>query len=389
MTTVTDSRICWQAKVAFGCAALFAITSISTNAVYGWSKGDTLPSQMIWAALAVATGTTLLLATAALFKALAAKRWGHALFIALGCLLCATYSIVAAVGSTTGQRMSAALSEDNAASLRTNAQKTFDEATANLAQLPANRPSEAIDAEIQGILLDPKLDGCKEINGKRTREKCPHVVELRKELATAQATEGERSHWQLELDMARNALATLPPPRVVNSDAQAVLSFLTALGLTASVSQVNTALALLSVLLIEMGGSVSLAVGMALSLPEADFRKTVQKTLAQEAKDILSPEVPLSPPAPNKDGGLKVLQEDEKQSLVAPLLSVRDRLIVDVKAAKGGLRSTYEGLGKQYGVTATRIGQIVRDLKKEGIVRVRSSRNGTTITPALGLASLA
>ncbi len=68
--------------------------------------------------------------------------------------------------------------------------------------------------------------------------------------------------------------------------------------------------------------------------------------------------------------------------------SVRDRLLSDVSGAKGGLRSTYEGLGKQYGVTATRIGQIVRDLKKEGVVRVRSSRNGTTITPALGLTAI-
>ncbi len=78
--------------------------------------------------------------------------------------------------------------------------------------------------------------------------------------------------------------------------------------------------------------------------------------------------------------------EVEKQPLVAPLSSVRDRLLSDVNGAKGGLRSTYEGLGKRYGVSATCIGQIVRELKKEGAVRGRSSRNGTTIVPALGLA---
>ncbi len=65
---------------------------------------------------------------------------------------------------------------------------------------------------------------------------------------------------------------------------------------------------------------------------------------------------------------------------------MRDRLLSDVNGAKGGLRSTYEGLGKRYGVSATCIGQIVRELKKEGAVRGRSSRNGTTIVPALGLA---
>lgn len=376
----------WQVKTAYACAALFSLTSISTNAIYGWSKGDTVPSQFIWAALAIATGTTLLLATAALFKASAAKRWGHAAFIAAGLSLCATYSIVAAVGSATGQRMSAALSEDSAAIHRASAQTAIEEATGHLAQLPQNRPSAAISAEIDGILLDPKLDGCKEINGPRTREKCPHVADLRKELATAQSTEGNRTQWQAKLDKARDIIAKLPPPRVVNSDAQALASFLAALGFTASVAQVNTSLALLAVLLIEMGGSVSLAIGMALSLPEPDFGKPVGSILPKEPETLLPQQAPTPAAALNEDGPLKGLHEVQRQAPVRPLSSVKDRLLSDVSGEKGGLRSTYEGLGKRYGVSATRIGQIVRELKKEGIVRVRSSRNGTTITPALGLA---
>lgn len=385
MTLPSNIALTWQAKTAYACTALFSLASISTNAVYGWSKGDTLPSQIIWAVLAIAVGTTLLLATAALFKALAAKSYGHATFIALGLALCATYSVVAAVGSATGQRMSAALSEDSAASHRTDSQKAISEATAHLSQLPEKRPSSAIDAEIQGILIDPKLEGCKEINGPRTREKCPHVAELRKDLAEAQATEIEQRDWQGKLDTARTELAALPPPRVVNSDARTLVSFLAALGYSVTVAQVNTALALLSVLLIELGGSVSLAVGMALSLPEGDFGKPVSQESAKEAQVPSSSATPLLSQARNADGSLKGLQEVERQAPVTPLLSVRERLLSEVNTAKGGLRSTYEGLGKRYGVTATRIGQIVRDLKRDGVVRVRSSRNGTTIVPALGI----
>jgi len=92
------------------------------------------------------------------------------------------------------------------------------------------------------------------------------------------------------------------------------------------------------------------------------------------------------PSETNSGGSLKGLHEIEKQALGTPLLSVRERLLAEVNGAKGGLRSTYEGLGKRYGVSATRIGQIVRELKRGGLVRVRSSRNGTTIVPALGLA---
>lgn len=178
-------------------------------------------------------------------------------------------------------------------------------------------------------------------------------------------------------------ITSLPPPKVVNSDAQAIVHFLNSLGYEPTVGQVNTALALLSVLLIEMGGSVSLAVGIALS---GDNKPSESPSVKDEEKP-LSPPVPLVAPEPKKDGHLKGLHEVPKQALVDPFMSVRDQLLSDVNGNKGGLRSTYEGLGTRYGVTATRIGQIVRELKKEGLVRVRSSRNGTTIVPVLGLAT--
>ena len=76
----------------------------------------------------------------------------------------------------------------------------------------------------------------------------------------------------------------------------------------------------------------------------------------------------------------------EQQAPAHPFTSVKDRLLSDVNGNKGGLRSTYEGLGSRYGVSATRIGQIIRDLKNEGLVRVRSSKSGMTIVAVLGLA---
>jgi len=97
----------------------------------------------------------------------------------------------------------------------------------------------------------------------------------------------------VKLDTARTKLASLPPPKVENSDAKALVSFLAALGYVVTVAQVNTALALLSVLLIELGGSVSLAIGMALSLPESDFGKAVSEVLAKETQAPLSPATPL------------------------------------------------------------------------------------------------
>ena len=222
MNLGSKSTSAWQAKIAFACTALSSVASISTNAVYGWSKGDTLPSSIIWAALAIAVGATLLLSTAALFKALAAKTYSQAVFIAVGLLLCGTYSVVAAVGSATGQRMSASLSEDATSTARSEAQKALETATTRQASLAPTRASAAIQAEIDGILIDPRLEGCVSINGPRTKEACPRVAVLKTELATAKATERDRAEAQASIDKARAELATLPAPRVANRDAKAV-----------------------------------------------------------------------------------------------------------------------------------------------------------------------
>jgi hypothetical protein len=69
-----------------------------------------------------------------------------------------------------------------------------------------------------------------------------------------------------------------------------------------------------------------------------------------------------------------------------PLRSVKERMLDDVRGTNGGLRGSHGALASKYGVSPTRIGQVVRGLKKEGLVRARTSRNGTTIIPALGLA---
>jgi hypothetical protein len=368
----------WQAKIAFACTVLFSLASIGTNAVYGWNKGDTLPSSIIWAALAIAVGATLLLSTAALFKALAAKTYAQAAFIALGLLLCGTYSIVAATGSATGQRLNASLIEDATSTARSDAQKAIKTATSHLASLPTVRPSAAIQTEIDGILIDPRLEGCTTINGPRTKEACPRVAVLKTELATAQATAHDMAEAQAAMDRAHAELSALPP-HVSNSDAKAIVTLLNALGYSPTVAQVNLSLALLSVLLVELGGSVSLAVGMALKTP---VEQSVSIPLSQPPPTPLVAETCSVPQIASKDTGMKAPQTVRAESPV----SVKERLLADVRGTSGGLRGSHGAMAIKYGVSPTRIGQVVRGLKKEGLVRVRSSRNGTTIVPELGLA---
>ena len=387
MTTPSTSASNFQAKLAFSCAALFSLASISTNAVYGWSKGSSFPSSVIWSLLAIAVGATLLLSTAALFRAIASRTYVQAGFIALGLLLCGTYSVVAAVGSATGQRLSAALSEDNTATRRADSQKTIDEATAHLATLTTTRPSGSVQAEIDGILINPVLDGCKEINGPRTRETCPRVSELRTELATAQATEKDRAKTQATLDEAHTELVSLPPPKVVNSDAVAVVQLLQAFGYNPTVAEINTALAILSVLVMELGGSVSLAVGLALGGDGKGSDKSSESPQSRNIAQDFRPSAPLLIEQPSADSRQKASEDLSPQ----PSIRVRERLLEEIRINRGGFHSTYEALAKRYGVSSARVGQLVRELRKAGIIRVRKTSTGTVLTfaPSLSLVATA
>jgi hypothetical protein len=133
------------------------------------------------------------------------------------------------------------------------------------------------------------------------------------------------------------------------------------------------------VLLIELGGSVSLAVGMALNTP---CEQTVSIPLSQPPPTPLVTETCSVPQIARKDAGTKELRTVVEQ----PLRSVKDRMLDDVRGTNGGLSGSHGALATKYGVSPTRIAQVIRGLKKEGIVRVRSSRSGATIVPALGLA---
>ena len=69
------------------------------------------------------------------------------------------------------------------------------------------------------------------------------------------------------MNTASAELARLPTAKVANSDAKALARYLAALGADVTPERLNDLLVLLAVLMIEAGGGLSLAVGMALSGP--------------------------------------------------------------------------------------------------------------------------
>jgi hypothetical protein len=214
--------------------------------------------------------------------------------------------ILTGVGSAMGGRANAVIEAKDAKERKAKAQATWDgakaeldalttakpstdlhnlidNAKADLAKLPALRPVAEIEALIRGAAMHPNRGGgCTAVNGS-LRMSCPKLeaekarAVQRERLTTSIATwtadiartdqrrVEQREKAKAAMDKAAAELAKSRPARVANSDAVALASYLQGLGLNIDADRANKLLVLLAVLVIECGGGLSLAVGMALS----------------------------------------------------------------------------------------------------------------------------
>jgi hypothetical protein len=77
----------------------------------------------------------------------------------------------------------------------------------------------------------------------------------------------QRAAARAAMERASAELASIQPARMANSDAKALTRYLGALGLEVGPDRLSDLLVLLAVIMVEVGGGLSLAVGMALSVP--------------------------------------------------------------------------------------------------------------------------
>src|SRR5262249_33052371 len=123
----------------------------TTNVVYGWSKGDSLATSIVWAAVAGAVAIMLALSWPALIRSIDAKRWSAAAIALVALLLSGFYSITCALGSAAGSRMNATVSETATTEARKMAQVAYDSAKAELDGLSAVKPATEFQIQIEGI----------------------------------------------------------------------------------------------------------------------------------------------------------------------------------------------------------------------------------------------
>src|SRR6476660_8755619 len=148
MLIATTTASPWPGRCAYISATIFIAASGATNVVYGWSKGDSLATSLVWAGVAGAVAIVFALSWPALIRSVDAKRWSAALISLVALVLAGTYSVTAALGSAAGGRANAAATETATTDARTKAQAAYDAAKAELDALTTGKPASDLQALI-------------------------------------------------------------------------------------------------------------------------------------------------------------------------------------------------------------------------------------------------
>lgn len=335
----TSSR--WSCGLAYAAALIFTLASAGTNLAYGWSRGTDFPSSVIWAAVSVAASIVFALSWPALVGSIERRNWSRAGMAFLALLLTGSYSVTAALGSAMGGRADAERSEQATADARTRAQEAYAAAKSDLAKLASSRSVPEVDAAIAGA-----RPHCRVVVTTGTRKTvCATPPALLAELARAQ----QRGKLEVALASAASDLTKIGAARAANTDAAALVAYLGAVGVETTTDRLNKLLVVLAVLLVEMGGGLALAVGMSL-------RTTSVPVAGAPVARVRLPVERIAAPSP-----------------------AAVRLLEFVREHGGRVATSQRALGKELGVSRTRVGVVLRQLQSGGLISFDANTTGTNI----------
>jgi hypothetical protein len=197
-----------------------------------------------------------------------------------------------------------------------------------------------------------------------------------------------REKLQTAMDKAAADLTAAKPMKQANSDAAALVGYLAAIGVNATPDTVNKWLVILAVLVVEMGGGLSLAIGMALSdsgvrSGQAD-RANVQVEQSVNEQPAERPNT--APERTVKNTSLvntivQVPTLNERRSNAA-----HERVLSALRAKDGVLFGSQVALGRAFGWSKTRANEVLHQLQDAGRVRLSTSSQGTMVRLVAGAA---
>jgi hypothetical protein len=372
MLTPTPAGAAWPARLAYCAAATFTLASAGTNLNYGISKGADTATSVVWAAVSVAVSIVFALSWPAVIKAVERRQWAMVPMGVAALLLTGAYSVTAALGSASGGRANASATEQLITDQRTKIQAGYTAAQTQLSTLKPSRPVAELEALLAASSSQLRGRGCVVANG-TGQLVCPKNAALVAELGRAK----RRAELEGKMDKAQAELERIAAPKQANSDAAALAGYLAALGVALSPETMNWLLVLLAVLVIECGGGLALAVGMALGQGHLGRSKEThgthqvkQGTLGVPSGVPLVQQLPPLPPFPT----VPLRFTKTVEAALVRLLREHGAKIV------AGQRT----LARTLGVSATHINRVLAKLSQAGVVSLDPKSGSWVASSALG-----
>lgn len=359
--------------IAFFAAFLLIAVSASQNITHGWELGY---ARSAWHAAIFAAGSLggALIQPFAFLAAFNAFRDGErgrgCVALALG-LACVVYATVSSLGFAATAREAQSAERGSTVESHGLAKSRYQKAERELATLPLARPNAELQAMIDGVLSDPRAEGCTALNGTFTRTNCPKVVEWRAE----QARGARRAELEAIVTAAEGEMTANQGVRDTDPQAAALSAYAAALGWTISADRIAPWLTVLAVFFFELGAAASLVVAHAVA------GRPAQEPAPQVAAKVA--EAPAALPEAQREASKQDDDHDDPPSSgkrgrkrKAPLGAVVQRL----KDRGGTIEGSLNGIGKLIGTPAkTTTHRILRELEASGLIRLSSSPNGTCV----------
>jgi hypothetical protein len=238
-------------------ASGFALVSIAANLRFGISLATTPFDRIVYGTLSIAIDLmkiALPLAVALLW------RNGERIFALLGAVFwtgAIAFSICAAIGFAASTRNHVLGIGQQEIDKRRGWKAKIVRLEGSLDRLGPHRPATVVQAEIDGLLRTAGLDDCKVINGPVTREICPKVDQLKRELVASK----EASRLEADLVTGREALSDSSSLGTTADPQSRALNQLTGLG----EDVIRNTVAVLMAGLVEFGSALGFSLFVATS----------------------------------------------------------------------------------------------------------------------------
>lgn len=302
LSTLMRQEVLPRLSLAHLAAVLLLGAGAFANFRYGLSFGTTELERKIAGSASVGADVWNAVGLCLVALAIYGKRYVEAGAGAIVLCLTLAYSINAGLGFAASTRDAVIAERTNLVQAEQSREADRAKIETKIAALGASRGSRAVQVEIDGMLADQWLGGCKKINSDYKRKNCPKLTALREEL--------ERSEQTAKLETELASLRANVPDHdtdkhqasVGSADplADLVVYFLGRVGYVVKPEDVRPWQNLLFVLLVVLGGPVAMwmAESRVWAAREAANRLREASRKATQAETAPSKGDDTQPPAP-------------------------------------------------------------------------------------------